>query len=110
MESELTNSLETMHFLADLGNMVAAALDPYGIDVQVDVQTPNGQRTTCSAKASNKVSTDTSDDSHDESQDEAKDASTTKQTPPVSSQNLKWHRRIIRKGGEYASYINLTER
>merc|ERR1712186_301724 len=33
-------------YLQRVGNFVAAALDPLGIDVQVDVETPGGQRTT----------------------------------------------------------------
>merc|ERR1712108_66654 len=40
-------------FLADVGNMVAAALDPFGINVQIDVETPNGQRTTCNTASTN---------------------------------------------------------
>jgi len=31
-------------YLANVGNFVAAALDPYGIDVQVDIETPDGRR------------------------------------------------------------------
>merc|ERR1719239_721748 len=33
-------------YLQRVGDFVAAALDPLGIDVQVDVETPGGQRTT----------------------------------------------------------------
>merc|ERR1711874_699450 len=33
-------------YLQRFGDFVAAALDPLGIDVQVDVETPGGQRTT----------------------------------------------------------------
>jgi hypothetical protein len=40
-------------FLANVGNMVAAALDPFGINVQIDVETPNGQRTTCNTASTN---------------------------------------------------------
>merc|ERR1712226_345761 len=50
--------------------MVAAALDPFGINVQVDVETPNGQRTTCQTTAS---STSSSSESLDEHKDENKD-------------------------------------
>merc|ERR1712062_650922 len=55
--------------LANVGNMVAAALDPFGINVQVDVEAPNGQRTTCQTKAS---STTSSSESLDEHKDENK--------------------------------------
>jgi len=37
-------------YLQRVGDLVAAALDPLGIDVQVDVETPDGQRTTFKAK------------------------------------------------------------
>jgi sequestosome 1 len=40
-------------FLANVGNMVAAALDPFGINVQIDVETPNGQRTACNTESTN---------------------------------------------------------
>merc|ERR1711913_59972 len=33
-------------YLQRVGDFVAAALDPLGIDVQVDVETPGGQRNT----------------------------------------------------------------
>lgn len=55
--------------------------------MQVDVETPNGQRTSCSAKASSEVPNETSDNSTGEAQEEEKDASNTKPAPPVSSQN-----------------------
>jgi sequestosome 1 len=40
-------------FLANVGNMVAAALDPFGINVQIDVETPEGQRTACNTASTN---------------------------------------------------------
>merc|ERR1712109_443113 len=38
-------------YLQRVGDFVAAALDPLGIDVQVDVETPGGQRTTVKPSA-----------------------------------------------------------
>merc|ERR1712107_683193 len=38
-------------YLHRVGDFVAAALDPPGIDVQVDVETPGGQRTTVKPSA-----------------------------------------------------------
>ena len=55
-------------FLANVGNMVAAALDPFGINVQVDVETPNGQRTTCQTTSSTKT---TSSEANDEQKNES---------------------------------------
>jgi sequestosome 1 len=72
-------------FLANVGNMVAAALDPFGINVQVDVETPNGQRTTCSAKASNETSTEPKDSEKDETQEKENEASTIKPTQSPST-------------------------
>ena len=66
-------------FLANVGNMVAAALDPFGINVQVDVETPNGQRTTCQTKASSTTSSSESLDEHkDENKNKEADVSVTK--------------------------------
>lgn len=39
-------------YLQKVGDFVAAALDPLGIDVQVDVETPTGERTTIKPAAS----------------------------------------------------------
>jgi len=40
MNAAMNNS----EYLQNVGNYVAAALDPYGIDVQVDIETPDGRR------------------------------------------------------------------
>merc|ERR1711963_1036019 len=43
--------------MGDLGNMVRAALDPFGVDVHVDIETPGGEKKcvnkkkSCGAKA-----------------------------------------------------------
>merc|ERR1711963_758266 len=53
MESELNANAGLM----DLGNMVRAALDPFGVDVHVDIETPGGEKKcvnkkkSCGAKA-----------------------------------------------------------
>jgi len=46
-------------FLASVGQMVAAALDPMGINVQVDIETPEGGRSTAAATG-NAAAPDTS--------------------------------------------------
>jgi len=52
--SGMTSSAE---YLQNVGNFVAAALDPLGIDVQVDIETPDGNRNTVkSSSAETKVS------------------------------------------------------
>merc|ERR1711887_290637 len=52
--SGMTSSTE---YLQNVGNFVAAALDPLGIDVQVDIETPDGNRNTVkSSSAETKVS------------------------------------------------------
>merc|ERR1719454_178089 len=50
-------------YLQRVGDFVAAALDPLGIDVQVDVETPGGQRTT--VKPSAKTDKTEEDDKQD---------------------------------------------
>merc|ERR1712018_54197 len=73
-------------FLANVGNMVAAALDPFGINVQVDIEAPNGQRTTCGANASSGASTETTANQKDESKNTENDASSAEPAHPSSSQ------------------------
>merc|ERR1711887_123665 len=65
--SGMTSSAE---YLQNVGNFVAAALDPLGIDVQVDIETPDGNRNTVkSSSAETKVSNQ-SDKSMSPSDDE----------------------------------------
>merc|ERR1711915_876469 len=47
-------------YLKNLGTFVAAALDPLGIDVQVDIETPEGQRSTVQTASSSSSSSSTS--------------------------------------------------
>ena len=48
MESQLNANGNLM----DLGNMVRAALDPFGVDVHVDIETPNGEKKCMNKKKS----------------------------------------------------------
>lgn len=57
-------------YLQRVGDMVAAALDPLGIDVQVDVETPDGQRTTFKAKEQQGGAREARDSSASSSDDE----------------------------------------
>merc|ERR1712173_139805 len=43
-------------YLKNVGTFVAAALDPLGIDVQVDIETPEGQRSTVRTASSSSTS------------------------------------------------------
>merc|ERR1711915_864044 len=47
-------------YLKNVGTFVAAALDPLGIDVQVDIETPEGQRSTVRTATSSTSSSSTS--------------------------------------------------
>merc|ERR1711915_62331 len=47
-------------YLKNVGTFVAAALDPLGIDVQVDIETPEGQRSNVRAASSSSSSSSTS--------------------------------------------------
>merc|ERR1712062_422427 len=65
--------------LANVGNMVAAALDPFGINVQVDVEAPNGQRTTCqTTNSSMTTSSESSEGQKDENQEKESELSVAK--------------------------------
>merc|ERR1719414_167244 len=57
-KSASTNDLNNL-YLARVGQMVAQALDPMGINVQVDIETPEGQTTSVS---SGKATTATAND------------------------------------------------
>jgi len=45
---------ERADYLANVGSLVAAALDPFGIDVDVHVETPDGNISTCASTTKNK--------------------------------------------------------
>merc|ERR1711915_764619 len=48
------------NYLKNVGTFVAAALDPLGIDVQVDIETPEGQRSNVRAASTSSSSSSTS--------------------------------------------------
>jgi len=50
-------------YLQNVGNFVAAALDPLGIDVQVDIETPEGTRSTVKSSTSSTSSSSSSSSS-----------------------------------------------
>jgi len=57
-------------YLQNVGNFVAAALDPLGIDVQVDIESPDGTRNTVKPSSSNSETKSDSDKSMTPSDDE----------------------------------------
>merc|ERR1712117_610219 len=60
-------------YLKNVGNLVAAYLDPMGIDVKIDIETPDGSRTnvSSSAKTSAEATTEENDKKEEEKKDEA---------------------------------------
>merc|ERR1712047_57003 len=70
-------------YLQRVGDFVAAALDPLGIDVQVDVETPGGQRTTVKPSAK-------TDKTEEDKQDKAASPEAAKEGSPSSSDDEEW--------------------
>merc|ERR1712180_445199 len=71
-------------YLQRVGDFVAAALDPLGIDVQVDVETPGGQRTTV------KPSAKTDKTEEEDEQDKAASPEAAKEGSASSSDDEEW--------------------
>merc|ERR1711902_122686 len=71
-------------YLQRVGDFVAAALDPLGIDVRVDVETPGGQRTTV------KPSAKTDKAEEEDKQDKAATPEAAKEGTPSSSDDEEW--------------------
>merc|ERR1712211_191404 len=71
-------------YLQRVGDFVAAALDPLGIDVQVDVETPGGQRTTV------KPSAKTDKAEEEDKQDKAASPEAAKEGFASSSDDEEW--------------------
>merc|ERR1719297_213367 len=70
-------------YLQRVGDFVAAALDPLGIDVQVDVETPGGQRTTVKPSAK-------TDKTEEDKLDKAASPEAVKEGTPSSSDDEEW--------------------
>merc|ERR1712047_92240 len=70
-------------YLQRVGDFVAAALDPLGIDVQVDVETPGGQRTTVKPSAK-------TDKAEEDEQDKAASPEAAKEESASSSDDEEW--------------------
>jgi len=76
-------------YLQNIGNFVAAALDPLGIDVQVDIETPEGTRNT--VKSSSSSSSSSINDEHaTEDIDKEKNEEMTNKTKLVPSDDEEW--------------------
>merc|ERR1711963_797628 len=74
---------EVEEYLQRVGDFVAAALDPLGIDVQVDVETPGGQRTTVKPSAK-------TDKTEEDKLDKAASPEAAKEGTPSSSDDEEW--------------------
>jgi len=72
-------------YLQQVGDFVAAALDPLGIDVQVDVETPGGERTTVKPSSNTETMEDTLEDKKEEVQNEKMDVQEREQKERSSS-------------------------
>merc|ERR1719150_2619791 len=70
-------------YLQRVGDFVAAALDPLGIDVQVDVETPGGQRTAVKPSAK-------TDKAEEDEQDKAASPEAAKEGSASSSDDEEW--------------------
>merc|ERR1712211_160886 len=70
-------------YLQRVCDFVAAALDPLGIDVQVDVETPGGQRTTVKPSAK-------TDKAEEDKQDKAASSEAAKEGSSSSSDDEEW--------------------
>merc|ERR1719209_1986473 len=83
-------------YLQNIGNFVAAALDPLGIDVQVDIETPEGTRNTVksstkSTSSSSSSSSSSINEEHaTEDNDKEKNEEMTDTTKPVPSDDEEW--------------------
>merc|ERR1712173_540234 len=68
-------------YLKNVGNFVAAALDPLGIDVKIDIETPEGKQSTqmSSKTRTVEINKEKAEDDSSEKKDEVKEAAPEKQ-------------------------------
>ena len=98
---------KSQEYLQRVGDFVAAALDPLGIDVQVDVETPGGQRTTASASASagptsatTTSTTTTQEKKNDEAMDTEEEAKNKESSASTSDDDEEWTEVVAEKPAE----------
>merc|ERR1711963_354884 len=69
-------------YLKNVGNFVAAALDPLGIDVKIDIETPDGKQST---QTSSKIIKEKAAEVSAEKKDEVKEPEVSKNMTPTPS-------------------------
>merc|ERR1712038_405408 len=95
---------------ANVGNMVAAALDPFGINVQVDVEAPNGQRTTCqTSNSSMTTSSESSEEQKVENQEKETEVSVTKPEEAASQKKEDTSEEISAKEENVPTSVNIQK-
>jgi len=103
----MTGSAE---YLKNVGNFVAAALDPFGIDVQVNVETPEGAANSATPQASNSSSASSSSSTSDAEegnkpeQKDAEKADAEKSKSPALDEE--WT--VVTDKEEEANAVNIT--
>merc|ERR1712098_165667 len=83
----MNNAFSGMHmtggedYLKNVGNFVAAALDPLGIDVKIDIEPPEGKQSTqmSSKTRTVEINKEKAEDDSSEKKDEVKEAAPEKQ-------------------------------
>merc|ERR1712064_231710 len=74
-------------YLKNVGNFVAAALDPLGIDVKIDIETPEGKQSTqmSSKTRTVEINKEKAEDDSSEKKDEDKEPEVPKKMTPTPS-------------------------
>jgi len=79
-EASFMNATSPNEYLKNLGSQVAAALDPFGINVDISVETPAGVKTKVASSSSSSSSTTSSQAAAQQEDKEAKDVSQEKES------------------------------